>query len=393
MPNTEHRHDRIEAAGPAENCLLFVDSTEPSREHAAFRNAARRRGWLVLDVELIAAHGGPWIGEAMPGSPKGCGIFAGAEARSYHARSDDRGIYLATTLDQLLWSNGVRNICLIGDAPEPFSQALRFFAVAQGYGFQEGEPVLRPDVSSERAREFVGDFASRLSPQKAALVLIDFQNDFCAPAGATARTGASMRLVNSAVRQTKELLKAAREADVFVVHVRAEYGRPWRSSSSPYRFPVAGRREPAVWTASASDASTNRWFGDDETEVCRSGTWGADFVDGLVPEPGEAVITKHRFGAFAGTGLDQLLRTRGISNLVVAGVTTNCCVETTVREAVMREFSLVVVEDCVGVKDHLEDLHRASLEAVSTYFGLVRPATAVVSEWQRLRREGKSLEP
>jgi nicotinamidase-related amidase len=213
------------------------------------------------------------------------------------------------------------------------------------------------------------------------LLLIDFQNDFCAATGATGRTGASMSMIDAAVRRTRELLRSARENGVFVVHVRAEYGKAWRSQSSPYRFPVEGRREPAVWTASAADMSAKSRFSEDETEVCRTGTWGAEFVEGLRPEPGEAVITKHRFGAFAGTGLDQLLRARGVSSIVIAGVTTNCCVETTAREAVMREFSLIVTEDCVGVKDHLADLHRATLEALGTYFGLVRQSSDIIAAW------------
>jgi nicotinamidase-related amidase len=195
-------------------------------------------------------------------------------------------------------------------------------------------------------------------------------------------------MIDAAVRHTRDLLRSARENGIFVVHVRAEYGKPWRSASSPYRFPVEGRREPAVWTASASDMSTNRWFEEEETEVCRTGTWGAEFVEGLRPEPGEAVITKHRFGAFASTGLDQLLRARGLSSLIVAGVTTNCCVETTAREAVMREFSLIVAEDCVGVKDHLTDLHHATLEALGTYFGLVRTASDIIAGWARLSLDG-----
>jgi hypothetical protein len=59
----------------------------------------------------------------------------------------------------------------------------------------------------------------------------------------------------------------------------------------------------------------------------------------------------------------------------------------------MREFSLIVVEDCVGVKDHLEDLHKATLEALGTYFGLVRPASDIISEWDgRCSEEGRDLE-
>lgn len=362
-------------------CLLFVGSGGKSAQ-AGLRQKANLRHWLTLDVELLETENGPWMGAAMPGSPNGCGIFARAEGGEFFARSNSEGVYLSATLDQLLSANRIRNIFLMGDAPDSFIDGMRSFAVAYGYGFRLGSPD-ETNGSTGEASPLERDFASRLSPENAALLLIDFQNDFCAPDGATGRTGAPMRMIDAAVRRSRELLRSARENGFFIVHVRAEYGKPWRSPSSPYRFPVEGRREPAVWTASASDMSTNRWFDEDETEVCRTGTWGAEFVEGLGPEPGEAVITKHRFGAFTSTGLDQLLRARRLSSLIVAGVTTNCCVETTAREAVMREFSLIVVEDCVGVKDHLADLHRATLEALGTYFGLVRPASDIISEWAR----------
>lgn len=367
-------------------CLLFVGAAGRSAQ-TGLRQKASLRHWLTLDVEFIEAENGPWMGAAMPGSPNGCGIFARAEGREFFARSDPEGVYLSATLDQLLNANRIRNIFVMGEAPDSFVDSMRSFALTHGYEFRVGPPDETNGSTGEAAR-LERDFASRLSPENAALLLIDFQNDFCAPDGATGRTGASMRMIDAAVCRSRELLNLARENGIFIVHVRAEYGKPWRSPSSPYRFPVEGRREPAVWTASASDMSTNRWFADGETEVCRTGTWGAEFVEGLRPEPGEAVITKHRFGAFAGTGLDQLLRTRGVSSLIIAGVTTNCCVETTAREAVMREFSLVVVEDCVGVKDHLADLHLATLEALGTYFGLVRPASDIISEWARPSSSG-----
>jgi nicotinamidase-related amidase len=361
---------------------LLVGGVEESLR-TALKHTARHHQWLVLDVELIQAKHGPWIGDAMPGAPKGCGIFAGSEAREFSARCDCEAIYLSATLDQLLSASRVHHICLIGEAPASFVDGMHSFAIAHGYEVRIGLPNNTDDLSAGAAASSVPDFASRLSPQNGALVLIDFQNDFCAREGATGRTGASMRMIDSATYNAKQLLNSARKRGVFVVHVRAEYGKHWRSGSSPYRFPIEGHREPAVWTASAADFSANRYFSEDETEVCRTGTWGAGFIEGLCPEPGEAVITKHRFGAFAGTGLDRLLRARGLSSLIIAGVTTNCCVETTAREAVMREFSLIIAADCVAVKDHLADLHEATLETLATYFGLVRPSAEIIAEWMR----------
>jgi nicotinamidase-related amidase len=158
----------------------------------------------------------------------------------------------------------------------------------------------------------------------------------------------------------------------------------FRSVGSPYRYPIRDGREPAVWTASAADLSQVERFSNASVEVCLPGSWGGAFVDGIVPLANEAVITKHRFGAFADTGLDRLLRARGISSLIVAGVTTNCCVETTAREAVMRDFHLVVAQDCVAVKDHLADLHRATLESLGLYFGLVRPSHLIMAQWRAI---------
>ena len=167
-----------------------------------------------------------------------------------------------------------------------------------------------------------------------------------------------------------------------MVHVRAEYGALFRNTGSPYRFPAVGRREPAVWTASAADLSRGATFPPDTVEVCLTGSWGGEFVDGIVPQEGEAVVTKHRFSAFVDTGLELMLRARGIRTVVLAGVITNCCVELTARDAVMRDFYLVVAEDCVAVKDKLIDLHAASLESMRLYFGLVRSAAEVMTIWK-----------
>ena len=383
MASVENRLPGRRLAASTGVCLLFLAEDE----HAvALHREAQRHEWLVVNVELINAERGPWMGSAMPGSKEGCGIFAGKDVRTYSARSDADGIYLSATLDSLLSANGIHSICCVGKVPAAFAAAMRTFAVTRGYAFHDDPARLAHFATGQVDRAFHGDFASRVSSDSAALILIDFQNDFCAHRGAAGRTGASMRMIDRAVDRTRELLIAARRHKVFIVHVCAEYGKAWRSSSSPYRFPVQGRREPAVWTASAADLVGTQLFEEEESEVCGSGSWGAEFVDGLSPLPGEAILTKHRFGAFAGTGLDQLLRAHHISNVILAGVTTNCCVETAAREAVMREFSLVIVEDCVAVKDHLEDLHRATLETLGAYFGLVRPSLEIISAWSKRPR-------
>jgi nicotinamidase-related amidase len=190
-----------------------------------------------------------------------------------------------------------------------------------------------------------------------------------------------MTMITAAITRIRHLLEAAGRAGLFIVHVRAEYGELYRNVGSPYRFPAEGGREPAVWSASAADFGNEKRFPPDVVEVCLPGTHGAAFIDGIVPRPGEAMVTKHRFGAFTETGLEQLLRRAGIRTVILAGVTTNCCVETTAREAVMRDFYLVVAGDCVAVKDHLADLHHATLESLGLYFGLVRTSDTLAAIW------------
>ena len=120
-------------------CLLFVGCDEQGAQNGLRQNG-RVRNWLMLDVELIEAENGPWVGAAMPGSPNGCGIFAGAESREFRARCDTNCIYLSATLDQLLSANRIRGIFLVGEAPASFVDGVRIFAITHGYEFRVGPP-------------------------------------------------------------------------------------------------------------------------------------------------------------------------------------------------------------------------------------------------------------
>jgi nicotinamidase-related amidase len=379
---------------PAAGTALFLLGTagQDAVLSQSWRNAAAAHNWLVVDLHEIAAGDGPWRGAATPGAT-GCRVQPGSDPRHFDIFSDAAGIFLVSRIDLLLRTSGARQLVLVGTPDESFQRNLDAFAGIHGYAIAWHARALDPaDADRGDARQdgagdalVLPDLAARVSPQHAALVLIDVQNDFCADDGATGRGGAPMTMIKAAVQRIHALLDGARKAGLFVVHVRAEYGEMYRSVGSPYRYPVSGGREPAVWTASAADLSQAERFSNASVEVCLPGSWGGEFVDGIVPLADEAVITKHRFGAFADTGLDRLLRARGISSLIVAGVTTNCCVETTAREAVMRDFHLVVAEDCVAVKDHLADLHRATLESLGLYFGLVRPSQNILAQWDALR--------
>jgi nicotinamidase-related amidase len=387
----------IVAAGAATTALMVVDGG--SGEAAQIlADAALRANMLVFEVELLASDKAPWLGPAAPGATDGCALGPGAAPNRVRVRTDRGAVFLASNIDLILRSNGINTVVLAGSEPREFVAAVRTNLATRGYGVVSSDTraeatalasVWRADRSNNRgwqpagkAAELLSSLEARIDPRHAALVLIDVQNDFCDSRGAAGRTGDAIEMVRLAVGRIKDLLAAAREAGTTVIHVRAEYGALYRGIGSPYRFPAAGVMDTAVWTASAADLASGASFGENEVEVCLPGSWGAQFVDGIVPQPGEPVVTKHRFSAFVDTGLELMLRARGIKTVILAGVTTNCCVESTAREAAMKDYYLVVAEDCVAVKDKLRSLHDASLESMRLYVGQVRPAAELIGIWQ-----------
>lgn len=190
-----------------------------------------------------------------------------------------------------------------------------------------------------------------------AVLVIDVQNDFCAPGGYYDRTGAELAGIHEMIPRLQRFLTCARESSVPLIFVAAGYDAEYLSSVHRERhLRRFGRVLPC----------------------CPSGTWGAEFF-GVAPVPGEPVIVKRRYSAFHGTDLDLLLRSRGIRTLVLAGVATNVCVETAARDAYMRDYYVVIVGDCTAARD--EEVHRAALANVEANFGVVATADALASAW------------
>jgi nicotinamidase-related amidase len=218
----------------------------------------------------------------------------------------------------------------------------------------------RPWMSSAKASRVLRDLPTRVTPRHTALVLVDLQNDFCHREGAMGRRGEDLEFIQATVPRIAELLGWARAAGVMVIHVKAEYG-PLSAS--------------AVTLA-------NRWEDGDGPPCCEPGTWGAEFVSAVRPRDGEPVVVKHRYSGFVDTRLELLLRSNGIRTVVIAGVATHCCVESTARDANMRDYYVVIPEDCVAVRGKMRHLHEAALETLGTYFGLVVPSAAVREVWR-----------
>lgn len=112
--------------------------------------------------------------------------------------------------------------------------------------------------------------------------------------------------------------------------------------------------------------------------TCRTGSWGAEFYE-VAAEPGETVITKHRYSAFVGTSLDLTLRTIGVESLLFTGVATDVCVESSPRDGLFSEYFVSMVEDCCAT--YSPELHEASVRAVAKNFGTVVTGDQLAKYW------------
>ncbi|MGY1824316.1 cysteine hydrolase family protein [Geodermatophilus sp. SYSU D00079] len=207
--------------------------------------------------------------------------------------------------------------------------------------------------------------AFRTAPETTALVVVDVQNDFCDPAGACGAAGADTTDAMAIVPPLERLLQAARAAGVLVVFVQTTHDETTDS--------------PAWLSRSTVDASAPPR---PALSTCRTGSWGAEFY-GVAPAAGEPVVVKHRYSAFTGTGLDLVLRTAGIRSLLLTGVTTEVCVESTLRDGLFHDYHVTLVEDCCA--SHNRGAHAACVARVGTYFGAVTDSTELAAAWESAR--------
>ncbi len=191
-------------------------------------------------------------------------------------------------------------------------------------------------------------------PKRTALLIIDMQRDFVDPGGFGEALGNDVSLLRQAVPPTRRVLDAARAAGLFVIHTR-EGHRPDLSDCSPSKR-ARGRLETRIGDRGPMG------------RILVRGEYGHDLVDELQPHPGEPIVDKPGKGAFYATDLDTLLKHRGISCLVVTGVTAEVCVQTTVREANDRGYDCLVLADCTA--SYFPEFHEMTLKMIKAQGGI-----------------------
>ena len=198
----------------------------------------------------------------------------------------------------------------------------------------------------------------KVDPRNAALVVIDVQNDFCHPDGAMAKNGASVAPMQAMVPRLNRLIESARRTGVPVIFVRVTH---------------TAEDDSEVWL----ERNLNR-----KHYVCLDGSWGAEWY--LVsPAEGEPVVVKHRYSAFTGTVLNELLRSKGVKSLILTGTTTDMCVESTARDGFMHDYYIVFVDDCAATS--LPEDHGRTLERMTRTFGLIATADEIEGAWAKVQ--------
>ncbi len=207
-----------------------------------------------------------------------------------------------------------------------------------------------PDITAIAALPYAFDF----DPAHCALLMIDMQRDFLEPGGFGEALGNDVSLLRRTIAPSIRLLTAWRAAGLLAIHTR-EGHRP-DLSDLPEAKRVRGRGPVTIGDAGPMG------------RILVRGEPGHDIIPELYPAPGEPVIDKPGKGAFHATDLHAILQNRGITQLVVTGVTTEVCVNTTVREANDRGYDCLVLEDCTG--SYFPDFHAAGLAMIRAQGGI-----------------------
>lgn len=222
---------------------------------------------------------------------------------------------------------------------------------------------------------------------RSAIIVVDMQNDFGSPGGFFALGGIDISGIEAVVPRIADVLTAARQAGIQVIYLKMGF-RPDLSDAGATDSPnwLKHKQLKAIGEAiKAPDGQAGR--------VLIRDTWNTDIVSALTPKPQDIVLYKTRYSGFYKTELDEILKGRSIKTLIVAGCTTSVCVESTIRDAMFRDYSCLLLEDCAAepIGHGLpRSNHDASLLVIQALFGWISTSGALIEALATAPSERKS---
>lgn len=197
-----------------------------------------------------------------------------------------------------------------------------------------------------------------IASENVALLVIDMQNGFCKPKGSMATLGLDTSMCEAVIPRVRTLVDLAHRAEVPVIYTRYVYLPDYADGGLLPRDILPAMRD---------------------IDALAEGSWDAAIVDELAPADGDLVIDKSRYSAFYGTRIEPILTSLGVRSLVICGVTTNMCVETTARDASQRDYPTFTISDACAETD--AQRHENALQTLAFGFGWVNTVDEVAGAW------------
>lgn len=201
-----------------------------------------------------------------------------------------------------------------------------------------------------------------LNPNETVLILVDIQNDFCHEEGACSKMGRDVTGAQEIIPQVELLMENAREINIPIVFIQMTQDEHTISDA------WTNRPRPAGYT--------------DPLDICKKGSWGTEFYK-VSPREEDIIVEKHRYSGFIGTDLDMILRNLNCKSIILTGVATNVCVESTARDGFMLNYHVTVVKDASA--GYIPALHEATFANIQNNFGMALETTEIINYWSKLK--------